>query len=91
MLIVWEVALAEHIPPHALSRVSAYDWTGSMALMPLGFAIAGPLAASFGAREVLAAGGAIGLVVIALALLPRSTRTLGAGRGTPDSAQQLAR
>lgn len=91
MLIVWEVALAEHIPPSALSRVSAYDWMGSMALMPLGFVIAGPLAASFGAREVLAAGAVIGLVVVALALLPRSTRSLGhAVAGTAGSAEQLA-
>jgi MFS family permease len=92
MLIVWEVALAEHIPPGALSRVSAYDWMGSMALMPLGFVLAGPLAASFGAREVLGAGGVIGLVLVALALLPRTTRTLGRPvQARAGSAEQLAR
>jgi MFS family permease len=91
MLIVWEVALAEHIPPGALSRVSAYDWMGSMALMPLGFALAGPLAASFGAREVLGAGGVVGLVLVALALLPRTTRTLGHPvLESAPSAEQLA-
>jgi MFS family permease len=91
MLIVWEVALAEHIPPGALSRVSAYDWMGSMALMPLGFALAGPLAASFGARAVLGAGGVVGLVLVALALLPRTTRALGHPvLETAPSAEQLA-
>jgi len=91
LLIVWEVALAEHIPPNALSRVSAYDWMGSLALAPLGFLLAGPLAAAFGAREVLAAGGVVGLVLLGLALLPRSTRTLGhPSRAAAASAEQLA-
>ncbi|MGA2469759.1 MAG: MFS transporter [Solirubrobacteraceae bacterium] len=72
----WETALARHIPPHALSRVSAWDWMGSLALLPLGYALTGPLASAFGARTVLAAGSAIGLVLLALALTPRSTREL---------------
>ena len=32
----WQTALAQRIPPHALSRVSSYDWMGSLALLPLG-------------------------------------------------------
>ncbi len=84
----WETALVRHIPAHALSRVSSYDWMGSLALMPLGFAAAGPLAAALGARAVLGVGAGASLVMIALALVPRSTRTLsGAG---PRSAEQLA-
>ena len=86
----WETALAANIPPHALSRVSSYDWMGSLALLPLGFALAGPLAATFGARTVLGVGAAVALVALVLALLPRSTRELpGEGR-RPRSAQQLA-
>jgi len=27
--------MAEQIPPHALSRASAYEWMGSLALLPL--------------------------------------------------------
>jgi hypothetical protein len=49
---------------------------GSLALLPLGYALTGPLASAFGARTVLAAGSAIGLVLLALALTPRSTREL---------------
>ena len=84
--IWWETALAGHIPPAALSRVSAYDWMGSLALLPVGFAIAGPLAAVFGARQVLGVGAVLALVMLMLALLPRSTREL---RGAV-SAQQVA-
>ena len=72
----WETALARHIPPHALSRVSAYDWMGSLVLLPIGYVLAGPLASSLGPRTVLGLGGAIALTLIAAALLPRQTRQL---------------
>jgi hypothetical protein len=49
---------------------------GSLALLPAGQIVAGPLAGAFGARVVLGVGGAIGLGLLALTLLPRSTRTL---------------
>jgi MFS family permease len=80
----WETALARHIPPHAISRVSAYDWMGSLALLPLGFVIAGPLAGAFGARNVLGVGSAIGFVLLLVALTPRSTRELN---GAPAGVQ----
>ena len=32
--VLWETALAQRIPPHVLSRVSAWDWMGSLALLP---------------------------------------------------------
>ncbi len=79
LMIWWETALARHIPGHALSRVSAYDWMGSLALLPLGYVVAGPLASAIGARTVLGVGSAIGMVMLLLALVPRSTRELGAG------------
>jgi MFS family permease len=72
----WETALAERIPPHMLSRVSAYDWMGSLALIPLGYVLAGVVGEAIGAWQTLAIGGAISVVALALGLLPRSTRTL---------------
>lgn len=81
----WETALAQRIPPHLLSRVSAWDWMGSLALLPVGYLLAGPVAEVHGQVEVMVAGGVIGVAVMALALLPRSTRELprweGAGGG----------
>lgn len=88
MMIWWETALAQHIPAAALSRVSAWDWMGSLALMPLGFAVAGPLAASFGARTVLGLGSAIGFVLLICGLVPRATRQL---RGVPQPSSSVAR
>jgi MFS family permease len=72
----WETALAQRIPPHLLSRVSAWDWMGSLALLPAGYLLAGPAARLLGDVEVLVGGGLIGLAAFALGLLPASTRNL---------------
>jgi predicted MFS family arabinose efflux permease len=88
LMVWWETALARHIPAAALSRVSAWDWMGSLALLPVGYLIAGPLADAFGARTVLAVGSAIGLVLLVAGCLPRSTRELGS-EPELDSAVEL--
>jgi hypothetical protein len=72
----WETALAQRIPAHLLSRVSAWDWMGSLALLPAGYLIAGPAADLLGGTQVLVGGGLLGTVAIGLGLLPRSTRML---------------
>jgi predicted MFS family arabinose efflux permease len=74
-LVWWETALAERIPPHLLSRVTSYDWLGSLGLMPIGFVLAGPLAAAFGAQDVLAVGAALGLAALATAFARREVRS----------------
>ncbi len=74
--IWWLTALAERIPPEKLSRVTSYDWMVSLALLPLGYALAGPLAAAIGPVEVMLGGSALAIVAFALGLLPRETRML---------------
>jgi hypothetical protein len=66
---LWETALQRHVAPAALSRVSAYDWFGSLAFQPLGLAIAGPLAAGIGTSETLwlAAAGSVSIAAILVA------------------------
>ena len=54
----WLTALAERIPPDKLSRVTSYDWTVSLGLVPLGYVLAGPVADALGATEVLLGGSA---------------------------------
>ena len=34
--VFWDTTMAERIPPHALSRASAWEWMGSLALLPIG-------------------------------------------------------
>jgi hypothetical protein len=82
--IWWETALVRHIPADSLSRVSSYDWMGSLALLPLGFAIAGPIASAVGARTVLGVGAGVTFVTLLAAMTPRSTRQLSLADRLPE-------
>ena len=72
----WTTALAERIPADKLSRVSSYDWMVSLALLPLGYVLAGPLASALGSVDVLLGGSVLAAIALAFGLLPRQTRTL---------------
>lgn len=72
----WETALAQRIPPHLLSRVSAWDVMGSLALIPAGYLLAGPVGQVLGDVRVLLGGGVLGTVALLVALLPAATREL---------------
>jgi|SRR5215218_254022 len=72
----WLTALAERIPPDKLSRVTSYDWTVSLGLVPLGYVLAGPAGHAVGESELLLGGAIVAFVVLALGLLPRETRML---------------
>jgi MFS family permease len=74
--VLWETALAQRIPPHLLSRVSAWDWMGSLALLPAGYILAGYLSRLVGDVRLLAIGGMIATAALLLTLLPSSTRNL---------------
>lgn len=60
---LWQTSIQEHIPPRSLSRVSAYDWLGSLALAPVGTALIGPIAAGLGPKTTL-----LGCAVLVTAL-----------------------
>jgi hypothetical protein len=74
----WHTALAERVPPHMLSRVTSYDWMGSLALLPIGYVLAGPLGEALGATEVLAVGSTLALGALALTFTSREVRRLAA-------------
>ena len=76
--VLWHTALAERVPPHMLSRVTSYDWMGSLALLPIGYVLAGPLGEAFGAAEVLAVGSALALAALTLAFTSREVRQMAA-------------
>jgi MFS family permease len=56
---LWETTLQRHIPLESLSRVSAYDWFGSLALDPVGRAVVGPIAVAVGVSTTLWAAAAV--------------------------------
>jgi len=74
--VLWFTTLQQHIPAHLLSRVSAYDHLGSIALAPLGIILAGLGYESLGARTTLLLAAATIIVPTLLVLLVADVREL---------------
>jgi MFS family permease len=69
--VLWNTALHTRVAPEALSRVSAYDAVGSIALVPLGEVLAGFAVDAYGApTTLLLAAAAIVLPTAAVLLVP---------------------
>ena len=60
--IIFETGVQRAIAPEKLSRVSAYSWMCAMVFLPLGYALAGPIAAAVGMSAYLVFG-AVWIVV----------------------------
>ena len=73
---LWETTLQQHIPGVSLSRVSAYDWFGSLLCEPIGVALAGVVAAGIGMSQTLWIAAAVDLVSVAALLAAPSVRHL---------------
>ncbi|MFI5316041.1 MAG: MFS transporter [Myxococcota bacterium] len=84
--VLWYTALHTHVAPAALSRVSAYDAVGSIALVPLGEVLAGFAIESFGAPVTLAAACAAIVVPTAAVLFVPEVRQLRAPAPDPPPA-----
>jgi MFS family permease len=70
-ITLWQTSLQELIPREALSRVISYDWLGSLVLMPVGFAVAGPISESIGIDTTLwISAGLLFVSSAAIALVP---------------------
>ncbi|HWC23514.1 MAG TPA: MFS transporter [Flexivirga sp.] len=83
--VMWETAIQDGVPHHLLARVSSWDSLVSFVGMPLGNAMAGPLAAGFGIKPVLL-GCAVVLACCALAPLAwRGSRDLERLDLAPDA------
>jgi MFS family permease len=74
----WQTTMQREVPTELLSRVSAYDWFGSLVFLPIGYAIAGPVVAVVGIHEVFIFGSAYLLVSVAGILLIPSVRHMSA-------------
>jgi DHA3 family tetracycline resistance protein-like MFS transporter len=69
--IVWATAKQRHVPAALLGRVSSLDWLISIGLLPVSFALTGPVSGAIGAQTTLAAAGVIGgAVTLAALFLP---------------------
>ena len=61
--IVWVTAKKRNVPAGMLGRVSSLDWLISIGLLPLSFALTGPVSALIGAQNTLVLAGVAGAVV----------------------------
>jgi MFS family permease len=73
---LWDTTMQREVPAEALSRVSSYDWFGSIAFVPLGYALAGVLAGVVGIRAILLFGAGWVLVSCAVVLAVPGVRNL---------------
>jgi hypothetical protein len=83
---LWYTALQEHVPERALSRVASLDWTGTLVLSPLGFALVGPFSAAVGVRATLIGSAVLTAAATACAVSVPSVRNLRAEPPQPAPA-----
>jgi len=90
-VVVFATMLQETVPRELLGRVSSLDWMTSYALIPLSFALTGPVAALIGARATLVGAGVLGACAtvamwIAVPALRARDAAVPAPRPTPVPA-----
>jgi MFS family permease len=87
----WNTTMQQHVPSHALSRVSSYDWLGSWLFLPLGYVLIGPFAERVGYDTTLLAAAAWTVVSTAAIVLLPSVRTLRRkdARAEPSEVEPL--
>jgi MFS family permease len=81
--IAWATAKQRHVPVQLLGRVSSLDWLISIGLLPLSYALTGPVSVALGVRTTLIWAGVLGAIVTFAPLLSRRVRSL-------DHADDLA-
>lgn len=74
--VLWDTAMQQQIPAEMLSRLYSYDMLGSLALVPVGYAAAGPIAELLGVRATLWSAAAVTVVATLPILLVGEVRTL---------------
>ena len=85
--IVWITAKQRHVPSNMLGRVSSLDWLISIGLLPLSFALTGPVSAAIGAQTTLIVAGLAGAAVTLAGLFVPGVRDIE----RPAAAEPLPR
>ncbi|HEY7452534.1 MAG TPA: MFS transporter [Candidatus Limnocylindria bacterium] len=87
--IIWFTLLQQLVPRDLLGRVSSLDWLVSVGLVPLSFALTGPVAGIIGPETTLVVGGVLGAVLMLSLLFVRGVRDperQAAERGSEEAA-----
>ncbi len=81
--IIWTTLLQQLVPRELLGRVSSLDWLVSTGLVPVSFALTGPVAAALGAGPTMVGAGLVGSVFMGMLLFVPGVRDPERGRGVP--------
>jgi MFS family permease len=85
--VLWETAIQREVRPERLARVASFDLLLSLGLLPVGYAIAGPLSAALGVPAALMlAGACICVPNLAVVLFVREVRALRGATRLPEQA-----
>lgn len=87
---LWFTALQERISPGSISRVSAYDWLGSIVFKPAGYALIGPLVAALGTSATLIASAAVIAAASVVVSSLGSIRSVVRAGDIPETADRLS-
>jgi len=72
--VIWVTMLQQNVPRHLLGRVTSLDWLLSLGLVPLSYAITGPLSEIFGPSMTMVGAALIGSLLMVSLLFVRGVR-----------------
>ena len=89
-IALWFTVLQQNVPEESLSRVSSYDSFGSFVLLPLGAALAGPIAAVIGVQQTLIASAAVIAITEAIVYAQPSVHAIRRREEPRETAEAAA-
>jgi MFS family permease len=70
-MVLWDTTIQQRVPAELLARVSSFERMATFALMPVGMALAGPVAGALGVRTTLwVSAGWLGVSTVFLLAIP---------------------
>src|SRR3954447_3226175 len=87
-ITLWFTVFQQNVPKESLSRVSSYDSFGSFVLLPLGAALAGPIAAVIGVQQTLIGAAIVIAITQAIVFAQPSVHAIRA-REEPEPAADV--
>jgi MFS family permease len=88
--VAWATVKQRHVPASLLGRVSSLDWLISIGLLPLSYALTGPVSGLVGVRATLVGAGILGAVVTFAPLLIPTVRRMDDPEGARRASSRHA-
>ncbi len=86
-ITLWFTVFQQNVPEESISRVSSYDSFGSFVLLPLGAALAGPIAAVVGVQQTLIGAAVVIAVTQAIVFAQPSVHAIRARSPAENAAK----